>query len=114
MHFLLWLKIFILEIQSQVSDIASPSRIETLQCCAKINVMSYRAKGLVYVKILLYYLLSLKYIYRTPAIVNPICDDSHFFPSRCATPSFPQNSAIQRAIMQPILPSNATPYDAGM
>lgn len=38
----------------------------------KMYVVSYRVKGRVYDIILLYYLLSLQYIYRTPAVVNPM------------------------------------------
>jgi hypothetical protein len=67
-----------------------------------MHFMPYRWKGWVYVNVLLYYLLSLQYIYRTPAIVNPKCDEGFFSPSRFTAHRSPKNSARQRA-RQPLL-----------
>jgi len=68
----------------------------------------------VYVDILLvYYLLSLQYIYRTPAIVNPMYDDG-LFPKVVSPPIISQNSAMQRAPQLLLNQMLRHPYNAGI
>jgi len=101
-----------LENQSRVNGIASPM-MKLCNAALKLCHVS-PCERRVYVDILLvYYLLSLQYMYRTPAIVNPMYDDG-LFPKSFHRPSFPQNSAMQRAVQLLFNQMLRHPYNAGI